>query len=167
MTVTSQGRSGAHGLWAALGGSNDPRARAALIEHYLPFARTIAATLYARRGAVVVDFMDYMQLATLGFIESVDRFDAQRGVPFEAYAAPRIRGSVLNAFEALSETYGQSELRGRLRQDRLESLQRGWAAGKSDLFGELTDIAVGFALGYMLEGSGLVSPDEAHDAYRQ
>jgi RNA polymerase sigma factor FliA len=157
----------ARSLWSDFAARRDADARNHVIEHYLPLARTIAATLYARRGAVVVEFMDYMQLATLGLIESVDRFDAQRGVPFEAYAAPRIRGSVLNALEALSETYEQSELRGRLRQDRLESLHRGWAAGKSDLFGELADIAVGFALGYMLEGSGLVSPDEAHDGYRQ
>jgi RNA polymerase sigma factor for flagellar operon FliA len=154
-------------LWSAFAAERDADARNRVIEHYLPLARMIAATLFARRGAVVVEFMDYMQLATLGLIESVDRFDAQRGVPFEAYAAPRIRGSVLNALEALSETYEQSELRGRLRQDRLESLHRGWAAGKADLFGELADIAVGFALGYMLEGSGLVSPDEAHDGYRQ
>jgi RNA polymerase sigma factor FliA len=155
-------------LWQAFAARRDDAdARNHLIEHYLPLARTIAATLYARRGAVVVDFMDYMQLATLGLIESIDRFDVQRGVPFEAYAAARVRGAVLNALEALSETYEQSELRKRLRQDRLESLQRGWAAGKSDLFGELADIAVGFALGYMLEGSGLVSHDEAHDGYRQ
>ncbi len=154
-------------LWRGFALGRDADARNRVIEHYLPLARAIAATLYARRGAVVVDFMDYMQLATLGLIESVDRFEPERGVPFEAYAAPRIRGAVLNALEALSETYEQSELRKRLRQDRLESLRRGWAVGKSDLFGELADIAVGFALGYMLEGSGLVSPDEAHDGYRQ
>ena len=154
-------------LWRAFAAGRDADARNRVIEHYLPLARAIAATLYVRRGAVVVEFMDYMQLATLGLIESVDRFDVQRGVPFEAYAAPRLRGAVLNALDGLSETYEQSELRKRLRQDRLESLHRGWAAGKSDLFGELADIAVGFALGYMLEGSALVSPDEAHDGYRQ
>jgi RNA polymerase sigma factor for flagellar operon FliA len=154
-------------LWRAFAHSRDADARNRLIEHYLPLARRIAATLYARRGAVAVEFMDYMQLATLGLIESVDRFDARRGVPFEAYAAQRVRGAVLNALEALSETYEQSELRKRLRQDRLESLRRGWAVGKSDLFGELADIAVGFALGYMLEGSGLVTSDEAHEVYRQ
>ena len=154
-------------LWDEFRRRGDADARNRLIEHHLPLARTIAATLFSRRGAVVVEFMDYMQLATVGLIESIDRFDPQRGVPFEAFAARRVRGAVLNALEALSDTYEQSALRKRLRQDRLESLRRGWAAGKSDLFGELADIAVGFALSYMLEGSGIVSPDEAHGAYEQ
>ena len=67
----------------------DADARNRLIEHHLPLARTIAATLFARRGAMVVEFMDYMQLATVGLIESIDRFDPQRGVAFEAFASRR------------------------------------------------------------------------------
>lgn len=155
-------------LWQDLGQrAGDAEARNRLIEHYLPLARMIAAKLYSRRGGVAVDFMDYMQLATLGLIESVDRFDPQRGVEFETFAGHRIRGAVLNALEALSETYEQSQLRKRLREDRLESIRRGSGAGRSDLFGGLADAAVGFALAYMLEGSGIVSGDDAHGAYRQ
>jgi RNA polymerase sigma factor for flagellar operon FliA len=154
-------------LWIEFGQRGDTDARNRLIEHYLPLARMIAATLFARRGAMVVEFMDYAQLATVGMIESIDRFDPKRGIPFEAFAAQRIRGAVLNALELLSETYEQSALRKRLRNDRMESLRRGWSADKSDLFGELADIAVGFAISYMLEGSGIVSPDEAHSEYRQ
>ena len=153
-------------LWRDFAKRRDSNTRNRLIEQHLPLARTIAATLYARRGAMAVEFMDYIQLATLGLIESVDRFDAERGVPFEAYAAPRVRGAVLNALEALSETYEQSALSKRLRHDRVESLRRGGVATKSDLFAELADIAVGFAIGYMLEGSGLVAGDAAHEAYR-
>lgn len=98
----------AQSLWRTFALGRDADARNRLIEHYLPLARTIAATLYARRAAPRRGggrLMDYMQLATLGLIESADRFDAGRGMPFEAYAAPRLRGAVLNALEALSETY--------------------------------------------------------------
>lgn len=154
-------------LWAEFVERREPETRNHLIERYLPLCRAIAASLFARRGGVAVEYMDYMQLATVGLIESIDRYDPRRGVSFEAFAAQRIRGSVLNALEGLSETYEQSGLRKRLRQDRLESLQRGWAAGKGDLFGELADAAVGFALSYMLEGSGMVWSDETQNAYRQ
>jgi RNA polymerase sigma factor for flagellar operon FliA len=116
---------------------------------------------------MVVEFMDYMQLATVGLIESIDRYDPSLGVPFEAYAAPRVRGAVLNALERLSETYEQSELRKRLRADRFESLGRSHAGSRPDLFGELADIVVGFALGYLLEGSGIVARAEGQDGYRQ
>jgi RNA polymerase sigma factor for flagellar operon FliA len=154
-------------LWHEFVERRDPDARNRLIERYLPLCRTLAASLYARRGGVAVEFMDYLQLATVGLIEAVDRFDPGRGISFEAFAVHRIRGSVLNSLEALSETYEQSSLRKRLRQERLESLQRGWAAGKVDLFGELADVAVGFALSYMLDGSGMLWADDAQNYYRQ
>lgn len=167
-TVPSDGDAAqAQQLWHTFGEQREAEARNRLIEHYLPLARRIAATLFARRGAMVVDFMDYMQLATVGLIESIDRFDPRRGVAFEAFAAQRVRGAVLNALQALSETYEQSELRKRLRQDRLDSLRRGLAVGRADLFGELADIAVGFALSYMLEGTGLLAPGgETESAHR-
>jgi RNA polymerase sigma factor for flagellar operon FliA len=154
-------------LWLEFVAHRATEARNQLIERYLPLCRTIAATLFARRSGVEVEYMDYMQLATVGLIEAIDRFDPQRGVSFQTFAGHRIRGSVLNALEGLSETYQQSGLRKRLRRDRLESLRRGWAAGKSDLFGELADIAVGFALSYMLEGSGMVLEEETRTPYRQ
>jgi RNA polymerase sigma factor for flagellar operon FliA len=154
-------------LWQEFVARRETESRNHLIERYLPLCRTIAASLFGRRGGVAVEFMDYMQLATVGLIEAIDRYDPRRGVDFESFAGHRIRGSVLNALESLSETYEQSSLRKRLRKDRLESLQRGWAAGKADLFGELADVAVGFALSYMLEGSGMLWADEAHSAYRQ
>ena len=109
--------------------------------------------------------MDYMQLATLGLIEAIDRFDAEPRRAVQAFAAPRIRGAVLNALEALSETYQQNALRKRLQAERLESLRRARRRGrKADLFGALADVAVGFALGYMLEGSGMVAPTSSATA---
>ena len=154
-------------LWRRLAERRDGETRNTLIEHHLPLARTIAATLFARRGPMVVEFMDYLQLATVGLIEAIDRYEPSRGVPFAAYAAPRVRGSVLNALAALSETYEQSGLRKRLHSDRADSFRDGFASRKADLYAGLADIAVGFALGYMLEGSGLLAPDEQHDGYRQ
>ena len=66
-----------HDLWQAFAEQRHPNARHQLIEHYLPFARPIAAALFARRGPLLVDFMDYMQLATIGLIEAIDRYDRQ------------------------------------------------------------------------------------------
>lgn len=153
-------------LWEEFARCRDVDSRNSLIEHYLPLARSVAAGLFARRGGLVVDFMDYVQLATVGLIESIDRYDPGRGVPFEAYAGQRVRGAVLNALEALSETYEQNALRKRLRADRLESLRRGPGEARADLFGELAEVAVGFALGYMLEGSGLMAPRQEEGGYQ-
>jgi RNA polymerase sigma factor for flagellar operon FliA len=159
-------------LWSAYVEHHDNEARNQIIERYIPLCRTIAATLYSRRSGLDVEFADYLQLGTLGLIEAVDRFDPHRGTSFEAFAAHRIRGSVLNGLTKLSEAYSQSCLRKRLRVERLESLRQGdqvatTKASKPDLFATLADAAVGLALSYMLEGTGMIATEETGGAYRQ
>lgn len=153
--------------WREFAQTRDPALRNALIEAHLGLARTVAAVLYRHRGGLEVEFADYMQFATLGLIEAVDRFDVDRGVAFGSFATLRIRGAVLNNLFGLSEQYQQIDLRKRLRQERAESLQK--ASGSSaDLFGQLAEMAVGLALSHLLEGSGMLqSTDDAAGAYQQ
>lgn len=65
-------------------------ARARLIEEHLPLVRSVAAP-YAHRGE---SFDDVLQVGTIGLIGAVDAFDPDRGCPFGAYAATRIRGEI-------------------------------------------------------------------------
>jgi RNA polymerase sigma factor for flagellar operon FliA len=160
-------------LWAHFARHRDAASRTRLIESYLPLTRTVAATLFARRGGLELEFMDYMQFATLGLIEAIDRFDPALGYAFSTFATPRIRGAVLNNLEALSEQYTQIELRKRMREEWRESLKAppekkdGKSRRKRDLFAELADITVGLALGYLLEGSGMLLAEDAENSYRQ
>lgn len=159
-------------LWSAFAGARGVEARNRLVEHYLPLARTVAATLYARRGGLAVEFQDYLQLATLGLIEAVERFDPSLGHAFATFATPRMRGSILNGLEALSEQYTQIGLRKRLEEERLQSLRPAadGSAGRrarGDLLGSLADLAVGLALSRLLEGSGMMAAHEAEPSYRQ
>ncbi len=95
--------------------------------------------------------------------------DPGRNVLFRTFAAHRIQGSVLNNVERLSERDEQLALKGRLRKQRLESLREGEkGAGTSKLFEEMAEVAIGLALGYMLEGSGMyLAPEDsrAQDVY--
>jgi len=69
----------------------DPsRQRAEVICAGLPLARKLAGTF--RRSGEPLD--DLVQVATIGLIKSVDRFDLDRGVPFARYAAPTILGEL-------------------------------------------------------------------------
>ena len=65
-------------------------ARARVIEEHLPLVRSVAAA-YAHRGE---SFEDLLQVGTIGLIGAVDAFERQRGCPFGAYAATRIRGEI-------------------------------------------------------------------------
>jgi RNA polymerase sigma-B factor len=64
-----------------------------IIEH-LPIARHVARR-FARRGELLPDLE---QVATLGLINAVDRFDPDRGCEFLAFAVPTITGEVMRWF---------------------------------------------------------------------
>jgi RNA polymerase sigma-B factor len=64
------------------------------IEAWLPLARHLA-NRYAGRGEPTDDLV---QVATMGLIKAVDRFDASRGVDFAGFAIPTIVGEVKRHF---------------------------------------------------------------------
>lgn len=106
---------------------NQPEGRAAreqLIAHYLPHARMVAAMVYRTRYHDEIEFADYLQLASVGLIEAIDRFDATRGVPFRSYATWRVRGAILNGLDYQTEKQQQIAVRRRLRDERLESIKQ-------------------------------------------
>lgn len=86
----------ATGLWAAYRQAPGENALAALVEHYQPLVRRIVANMaiFARPE---MDRDDFLQYAMMGLWNAIERFDSQRGILFNSYAATRIRGAVLDA----------------------------------------------------------------------
>jgi RNA polymerase sigma-B factor len=76
------------------------RLREELIHGYRPVAQHIARR-YSRRGE---NPEDVEQVATLGLVLAVDRFDPARQVDFLSFAVPTITGEVLRYFRDLSGT---------------------------------------------------------------
>lgn len=74
--------------------NGDRWARATLIERYLPLARSLA--LRYRRGTEPLD--DLVQVASLGLVKAVARWDPDRGVTLSSYAVPTILGEVRQYF---------------------------------------------------------------------
>jgi RNA polymerase sigma-B factor len=69
---------------------NDRRARDELIRRFLPLARKLAGRYAGRREPVD----DLVQIASLGLIKAVDRFDPGHGAPFMSFAVPTILGEL-------------------------------------------------------------------------
>jgi RNA polymerase sigma-B factor len=68
----------------------DASAREQLIQLYMPLARRLAW----RHTGTREPFDDMLQVAVVGLILAVDRFDPERGIPFAAYAKPTIAGEL-------------------------------------------------------------------------
>jgi RNA polymerase sigma-B factor len=69
---------------------DDPDVRDELVERYLPLAEGLARR-YLHSGQPMEDLV---QVAAIGLIKAVDRFDCDRGVNFESYAVPTILGEL-------------------------------------------------------------------------
>ncbi len=68
--------------------------RARLVTGHLPVAQHIARR-FSRRGQPVEDLT---QVATVGLINAVDRFDPERGIAFSSFAVPTILGELRRHF---------------------------------------------------------------------
>jgi RNA polymerase sigma-B factor len=74
--------------------AGDGRARELLVERYLPLARQLARR-YQRADEPLEDLM---QVASLGLLKAIDRFDADRQVVFSSYAVPTVLGELKRHF---------------------------------------------------------------------
>ena len=81
-------------LWRRLGEQRDQHAREELVGIYLPMARRMAS----RYAGVVEPYDDLAQVAGVGLLNAIDRFDPSRGTPFVGFAKPTIRGELKRYF---------------------------------------------------------------------
>lgn len=81
--------------------AGDAHAGDALARQYAPWVRRIARSVFVRVRGRGDDWPDYVQNATIGLLEALRAFDPGRGVPFELFASPRVRGAVFNGLRDL------------------------------------------------------------------
>jgi RNA polymerase sigma-B factor len=72
----------------------DLAAREELVERFMPLARDLAM----RYAYADQPFDDLFQVASLGLLKAIDRFDPERGAKFTSYAAPTILGELKRHF---------------------------------------------------------------------
>ena len=71
-----------------------------LMEFYLPLVRYNAERVHTKLPDEV-DVEDLMSAGIFGLMDAIDAFDMERGVKFETYCAPRIRGAILDELRSM------------------------------------------------------------------
>lgn len=137
-------------------------ARDELVHAYQPYARMHAARLYGRRVYQDLEFDDYLQYAQLGLLEAIERYQDSRGAKFETFASARVSGAILNGIASASELREQLAARKRIVAQRVDLLAG--ASDKNDVFGQLAELAIGLALGFVLEETGIYAGAEGEYA---
>ena len=77
-------------LFERFANEGDPVDREILVERFLPLARSLAQR-YVRVGEA---FDDIFQVACIGLVNAIDRYDLSRGRAFSSFAVPTIAGEI-------------------------------------------------------------------------
>lgn len=86
-------------LWQQYHTAHDPKVRSALIESYLSLVRYVVS----RMKPLLPDYLERDNLVhygVFGLADAIERFQPSRGVKFETFAVPRIKGAILDAVRA-------------------------------------------------------------------
>lgn len=122
-------------------GAEDPR------ERFLPLAVEQADRVHGRLPPGAMERDELLSLAVIGLIEGLDRFDASRGVPIEAYLRQVIRHRILDGLRSEDRVPKRLRARERLVRDAYAGLEQ-------ELLRPATDAEVAARLGVSEEEFG-------------
>ncbi len=87
-------------IWEHFHKTGDQRYRNLLMEHYRCLVKFAAERLHSKLPDKV-ELDDLISTGMFGLMDAIDAFDPARGVKFETYCSPRIRGSILDELRSM------------------------------------------------------------------
>lgn len=87
-------------LWKEYQTSGDAALRNRLVMQYAPLVKYVAGRMRTRLPDTV-DQDDLVSDGVLGLMDAVERFDPGRGLTFQTFAVPRIRGAIIDGMRAM------------------------------------------------------------------
>jgi len=96
----TNGKSVVQSEWREYRKSRDQKTRNAFMERFLPIVKYNAERISAKLPDEV-DQNDLVSAGVFGLMDAIDAYDPERGVKFETYCAPRIRGAILDELRSM------------------------------------------------------------------
>ena len=87
-------------LWLEFRATSDEELRNRLVLQYAPLVKYVAGRVRTRLPANV-EYADLVSDGIIGLMDAIERFDPARGLTFQTFAVPRIRGAMVDALRAL------------------------------------------------------------------
>ena len=97
--LTTKSESELAKLWQDFQDNDDALAREKLIIHYAYLVKYVVHRLMVTLPATI-DNDDLMGYGIMGLIQSVEKFNLARGIKFETFSMPRIRGAIIDELRA-------------------------------------------------------------------
>ena len=106
-------------LWQSFRADPTLERRNRLVLQYSPLVKYVAGRLRTRLPESV-EYADLVSDGIIGLMEAIERFDPGRGLTFQTFAVPRIRGAMVDALRSLD--WVPRSVRDKVRQ--VEEAQR-------------------------------------------
>jgi RNA polymerase sigma factor for flagellar operon FliA len=87
-------------IWKEFHKTRSDHHRNQLLKNYMYLVRYTAERLYSKLPDKV-ELDDLISAGVFGLMDAIDAFDPERGVKFETYCSPRIRGSILDELRSM------------------------------------------------------------------
>jgi RNA polymerase sigma factor FliA len=87
-------------IWREFRATKDPGLRNRLVLQYAPLVKYVAGRLRTRMPDSV-DQDDLVSDGVLGLMDAIERFEPARGLSFQTFAVPRIRGSIIDGMRSM------------------------------------------------------------------
>jgi RNA polymerase sigma factor FliA len=103
-------------IWREFRTTADPALRNRLVLQYAPLVKYVAGRLRTRMPDTV-EQDDLVSDSVLGLMDAIERFEPARGLSFQTFAVPRIRGAIIDGMRSM-------DFVPRSVRDKLRVLQR-------------------------------------------
>jgi RNA polymerase sigma factor for flagellar operon FliA len=87
-------------IWQEFRATADPGLRNRLVLQYAPLVKYVAGRLRTRMPESV-EQDDLVSDGVLGLMDAIERFDPDRGLSFQTFAVPRIRGAIIDGMRSM------------------------------------------------------------------